>query len=528
MGFRRVLIVLTLLALLSAGMIRPSLAQPQVDCGVVNAIDYPLDGISIEHDDFGFFRAGFGGYHAGIDMAFGRYGEPVRATARGRVTFSDTAGWADEKGVVILEHLFPDGSTYFTLYGHMEEVNAYTFPKVGQCVSLGDIIGAVGNPKASAIHLHYEIRQMRASAGGPGYAFGDPLSEGWFHPIEFTEQWRLRLTPAFRNVITSTGTLLGMPLVLPDGNVVFAGTHQIEMMDPGNRSLWRLSVNGLLGVVSLPDGRLLGRTRENQVLLFQGGRFVASWLPDRPLRSPPFLLGGGVAFLSDDHRLISYTAEGGLNWMTDPLSAYLEHVVVSGDLVAISGQRGGVDRLWVIDPTGHFRYEGGAPAPIIPIATPYGFLLLVGTQASLLVPDGTIIGLMDIGQPFGRSAAAALDAGGNLYVYPGQGAYLNAYAADGSLRWTARLAGLPREAPLLGIGAGCVLYALTDSGSLMAFNAEDGSLRGVTTLYAGGAAQVPAARLLEVLPGDMVRFSAGYLSIATVDGFQLAGVESCG
>lgn len=68
-----------------------SAAQPQADCGIVDAIDYPIDGISIDHDDFGMYRAGFQGYHTGIDMAFGRYGEPVRAAAKGRVTYADPA-----------------------------------------------------------------------------------------------------------------------------------------------------------------------------------------------------------------------------------------------------------------------------------------------------------------------------------------------------------------------------------------------------------------------------------------------------
>src|SRR5690348_7862123 len=50
----------------------PTLQPPDAPCGVVDAIAYPIDGISTEHDDFGLYRAGFGGLHTGIDMAFGR------------------------------------------------------------------------------------------------------------------------------------------------------------------------------------------------------------------------------------------------------------------------------------------------------------------------------------------------------------------------------------------------------------------------------------------------------------------------
>src|SRR5215475_13635555 len=148
-------IVLTILALLPLQITH---AQGTDPCGVVDSIDYPIDGVSIQNDDFGMYRAGFGGWHTGIDMAFARYGDPVRAAARGRVTFSVPAGWDIEKGVVIIEHVFPDNSIYFTLYGHMEEINGRSFPKVGECVERGQIIGSVGHPAQEAPHLHYEVR----------------------------------------------------------------------------------------------------------------------------------------------------------------------------------------------------------------------------------------------------------------------------------------------------------------------------------------------------------------------------------
>src|SRR5437764_13943534 len=83
-------------------------AKAQDPCGVVDAIDYPIDGISIEHDDFGMYRAVFGGYHTGIDMAFNRYGDPVRASARGRVTLDDPAGLHREKRAGTTRHTLPD------------------------------------------------------------------------------------------------------------------------------------------------------------------------------------------------------------------------------------------------------------------------------------------------------------------------------------------------------------------------------------------------------------------------------------
>src|SRR5512147_2756818 len=102
--------LLLIIILASYGVAVPDsvVAQGRDPCGLVDSIDYPIDGISVDHDDFGMYRAGFNGRHTGIDMAFGRYGDPVRAAARGRVTFADPAGWDTEKGVVIIEHTFPD------------------------------------------------------------------------------------------------------------------------------------------------------------------------------------------------------------------------------------------------------------------------------------------------------------------------------------------------------------------------------------------------------------------------------------
>ena len=51
---------------------------------------------------------------------------------RERYDLAETA-----KGVVIVEHTFPDGSIAYTLYGHMEQTDTLFFPPVGQCVDRG-------------------------------------------------------------------------------------------------------------------------------------------------------------------------------------------------------------------------------------------------------------------------------------------------------------------------------------------------------------------------------------------------------
>ncbi len=522
---RRLLFLILLIALSP----HPAHAVEE-SCGVVDAIDYPIDGISIDHDDFGMYRAAFNGRHTGIDMAFDRYGEPVRAAARGRVTFSDPAGWDTEKGVVIIEHTFPDESTYFSLYGHMEEVNGRKFPKVGQCVQKGDVIGSVGHPSRGAPHLHYEIRKMRASAGGPGYWPVDPLDAGWLHPIDFTEQWQLRLNPAFRSMVSAGGGPTAPPLWQPDGTVVFAEEYHLEQRDAQSQTLWRLDVQGLTGVINLPDGRLLGRTTDDLVIIVDQARFAASWKADRPLRSPPLRLGDSLVFVANDNRVVSYGVDGALRWQTPPLGTFIESYVQSGDLLAVSaGQDTGQSsafKLWVIDPSGVIRYQATAPSPVVPVAAAQGgFLVMVASQVGWLSPDMAWKPLVDVGQALGRNSQIAVDPQGGVVVYPGQGDEIYAYAANGSLRWQARLTGSPTQPALVGVGSGCLVYALTSDGALLAYRGSDGALRGIAPLYAGGPHGHVSARFLKVSPDDQVQFSAGYLSIATIDGPTLATID---
>ncbi|MBN1963397.1 MAG: M23 family metallopeptidase, partial [Anaerolineae bacterium] len=135
-------------------------------------------------------------YHAGDDWYGARgqtYGQPVQAIARGRVTYSAPWGWGRDKGVVIIEHAMPDGSTWYSLYGHMEEVGGVTFPALYSCVELGQVIGAVGHPRP-APHLHLEIRNFWPDTPGPGYYPVDPAVAGWTDPSRFIAEWRARLS----------------------------------------------------------------------------------------------------------------------------------------------------------------------------------------------------------------------------------------------------------------------------------------------------------------------------------------------
>jgi murein DD-endopeptidase MepM/ murein hydrolase activator NlpD len=519
---------LLLLCLLAA---HPSQAQPQVDCGIVDAVDYPIDGVSFSHDDFAMYRAIFNGYHSGIDMAFGRLGAPIRAMARGRITFSDTAGWGDEKGVVIIEHTLPSGQIIFSLYGHMEERGGYTFPPVGRCVQQGEIVGAVGSPKSSAQHLHFEIRTMRASTGGPGYWSQDPLTGGWLHPIEFIEQWRARNHPAFRDIFTANITPITPPIATAEGNMILISSYEVGLSDALGNSLWRLGVKNSVGGVVLPSGRILLQTAptpdQNLMIVVENGRFLASWVADRPLESLPLRLADLVVFFSSTKQLVAYDEAGGLRWATAPLGTYLERWAIHGNLIAVVSGEGDTYRLRVIDSLGQVAYEAASPAPIIPLDSPFGFLILVGSQVNVLTPDLTLLPIMETGIAFLRGSTGVIDGAGNTYIYPGTGQDLYAFAADGSLRWQAKLTNIPSAPLLMALGAGCGLYTLNGQGQLSAYDTLNGEQRGGVGLYAGGTRRNPALRTLQVGAGEQIQFSAGFLSTLSIDGLRLLGRDSC-
>jgi murein DD-endopeptidase MepM/ murein hydrolase activator NlpD len=92
--------------------------------------------------------SGEGEFHRGVDIS-ANYGDAVRVTADGIVSFADTRSGYGR--VVVIDHGF--GTT--TLYGHLSNFNA----QAGQQVHRGDVIGYVGvSGRSTGPHVHYEVR----------------------------------------------------------------------------------------------------------------------------------------------------------------------------------------------------------------------------------------------------------------------------------------------------------------------------------------------------------------------------------
>ena len=86
----------------------------------------------------------------GVDI-LGKIGDPVYASASGRVVYSGT-GLRGFGKLVIIKH----NQTYLSAYAH----NSNIFVKEGQNVARGQKIAEIGNTDAPQTKLHFEIRRL--------------------------------------------------------------------------------------------------------------------------------------------------------------------------------------------------------------------------------------------------------------------------------------------------------------------------------------------------------------------------------
>lgn len=511
-------------------------AQTAALCGVVDALDYPIDisdTLAQGYDDFGIYRPRFGGNHTGIDIGFERWGDPVHAALRGRVTLSNIEEWDTEKGVVILEHTFPDGSIAYSLYGHVEQGETVRLPPVGSCVERGDVIAQIGWPSRGKPHLHYEIRSILPTEGGPGYVDVNPLELGWYHPIEFTELWRARLQPGFTGVQTFPSAPTLPPALLDDGTSVLALSNQLVSYLDGAEQ-WRISLGDIAtGLTALPGGSVAALARGGQVFTLQNGRFTGAWTASALEASPVFTSGDAgemLVFATSGAGLEAFTLTGTPLWSVPALEGVTDAPRVlaleaSGGEVALVVRAANGPLLRVVrDGTVLLERPLADPAFITPAAGG-GWLALDGNELVRL-HDGTNDTLIALERAPARGSRFTADALGNIYLYTmGTPATLSAYMADGTLHWQVEApAGREGLSPLLAVGGGCLLYTLDADGALRAWRTADGELAAERQLYPGGnQSGSPRARLLLASPADALTVSAGFLSAVRFDGLQLAG-----
>ncbi len=105
------------------------------------------------------FGMRWGRLHAGIDIA-APTGTAIRAAAPGRVAIAGTTGGYGN--YTCIQH----GGSLSTCYAHQSRIGV----SVGQSVSSGQVIGAVGNTgNSTGPHLHFETRQGGSPVDPMGY-----------------------------------------------------------------------------------------------------------------------------------------------------------------------------------------------------------------------------------------------------------------------------------------------------------------------------------------------------------------------
>jgi murein DD-endopeptidase MepM/ murein hydrolase activator NlpD len=161
--------------LLQVNLARSQLAQLDDTLRTV-PVRQPVTGEIDETSPFGVREDPFlheAAMHTGMDIR-GEVGEPVHATAAGRVSI---AGWDGGYGnLVEIDH----GNGLATRYGHLSQIDV----RVGDEVRIGQIIGQIGSTgRSTGPHLHYETRvdgeavnpQKFLEAGARLFGDGTPI-----------------------------------------------------------------------------------------------------------------------------------------------------------------------------------------------------------------------------------------------------------------------------------------------------------------------------------------------------------------
>jgi len=316
-GARQVASASLFLGCLLSLVIAPPAAAQGGTCDPVSRVVSPVDTAdftrvqdyavrSVRHD---------GRYHTGEDYALvgdaPTQGAPVRAVANGRVTYAYAQGWGREGGVVILEHQMPNEATYYSVYGHLAETDALSFPPGDACVQAGDVLGVIG-AVSPAPHLHFEIRRGTAAgrAPGVGYTWEPPNESGYRRPARFLTNWQARLD---RNIDWVTDMSLengyaAPPLVLDDNSLIVINERRIERILPDGRQLWRKNLDREAVVALGFQGQTYIHFTDGSVQqMGLDGEFGEFWQTFAPVSAAPFDLDGTLVFPAPSQRLVALT-----------------------------------------------------------------------------------------------------------------------------------------------------------------------------------------------------------------------------
>ena len=456
----------------------------------------------------------------------------MHSIGHGIVTYAAPLGWGADQGVVIVRHVFADGSTILSFYGHLDPPSVVL--KVGECVARGDQVGRIGRPR-SPPHLHFEIRVHRPNSPGPGYWSVDPTLAGWRPPSQFIWINRIASLPGVqwtrpfsaRDTI-SLGQLGGDTYVAIEGDQLIG----INLLDGGLR--WSLPrPNWASGGMIAADrpliyvSSLFGQVKAFDMSDLQGADASESSSEERweiKLDAGGFstlmpLPSGGVV-VSFREKMFGVSPQGELLWQHDAITRGFDWELTDGQLiVSTPGAEGAIwridesgpielteqtngrpaiagDRIWVYDEDGIYRLNSETPDAELMYALPIGFLRL-----------GDVVGLPD-----GGVLVAHTDVLDRRLI---------ALNADGSLRWQRSYSDILRgRQHLLMLKEHAFLVTQYDTNSIseVSIFAIDLSSAELTRIFIGGSRNpVGEETRVSVLDDDRVLINIGGDVLALLD-----------
>lgn len=511
-------VALILIALISASVA----AQPT--CGVVTSISYPVDTNTFQlvQDYAAASPRHQGRMHTGEDWAAGpraTRGQPVRAAAAGRVTYSSPIGWGRDGGVVIIEHTLRDDTIFYTQYGHMEENDMHSFPARLSCVEAGQVIGVIGDTRP-APHLHFEVRVNNPDIAGPGYTREHPNTLGWRRPAQWITNIGARLHPAYAWHTTITEYAVHVPpFVLSDQSLLVARDNVLRRVTLDGRILWRVTLDQPVAALSGFAGRPLihyvdGRVGHVDYDGSLGDSWRVSGLDSLLAARGALNVGGNMIFYTADGALAALGADRReILWRRDEIPAFnVAHVGAS--LVGL----GTPDELLLLNRDGEVIDRAELRSGVS-LATGRDGVLLAFTHGGLWRIDAAgnwSEAIPAENLPNGGGAGAVTSSeDGRIFLTNGERFY--AFSRSGQPAWEARLPRTVEGRAQLDYYAGVILLTSSD-GHIMTIR-DGGGICAYTQLYGSGWGhfwhELGADGTLRVAVGDQLlgldwrRFTAG-------------------
>jgi outer membrane protein assembly factor BamB len=444
-------------------------SQRGAPCGIVDFFDFPLDApegaAALARWSFGRYSERYSGIHAGEDWVYDvgdSLGKPVYSIGPGLILYAQPLGWGVDQGTIIVRHVFTDGHSILSFYGHLQPESVTLRP--GTCVTRGQQIGLIGKPRTRP-HLHFEIRSIFPDRPGPGYWSTNPALAGWQPPTEYIWDQRVSTSPGVKwtRPFTSADSVLAGLLI--SGTLAIGDRDELLALDAETgRVQWSRPISAAVRQAVVDDARTaIYFTTVSNTLAATNAQGDSLWQIPFTTTTRSVLLprpGGGV-IAHDGRDLVGLSALGDSQWRVENLPPPLDWLRDGGDLLFTTG--GDRPALYRLDRSGRLNLIAGLGGRL----AASGDHLFVYTPTVLYRLSETPELLKELDQTgYNQGSLIATQDGSVIVAHNGvNGRRLIALRPDGSLRWERSIQTRTGSAPQLVAIKGQV-YAVTQEGDV--------------------------------------------------------------